>query len=222
MLGKRVAELYIDPESANLLIEKIDKKKDENMYWLHSICSCTEMFPLLRVTPKEFNDLQISYANFENEIDEAKPWSIDYERWIRAFKTSLLFLDWVNEKTEATLLQEYKETPGALRRRIFLADWLLYSAYELARIKKRKELLLPLRKLRLRMKSGVKEELLNLLQLEGIGRIRARKLFHAKIKKISDVKKTDIKILSKLIGPKIAEKIKKQTSKTSSLKQQSL
>ena len=211
-IGKRVAELYIDPESAHLLIEKIKLKRKSPMFWLHSICSCTEMFPLLRVSPKEFPDLQRLYLDFSNEIDEPSPWELDYEIWVRAFKTSLMLFDWINEKTEARILEEYKETPGVLRNRIYIADWLLYSAYELARILKAKELLLQLNKLRLRIKNGVKEELLNLLQLEGIGRVRARKLYRAGIKKISDIKKVPQEKLAKIVGPKTALKIKKQVT----------
>ncbi|MCD6575550.1 MAG: DEAD/DEAH box helicase [Nanoarchaeota archaeon] len=209
-IGKRVAELYIDPESAHLLIEKIKQKRKSEMFWLHSICSCTEMFPLLRVSPKEFTDLQKMYLDFSSELDEPSPWELDYEIWIRAFKTSLMLFDWINEKTEARILEEYKETPGVLRNRLYIADWLLYSAYELARILKAKELLLPLNKLRLRVKNGVKEELLNLLQLEGIGRVRARKLYRAGIKKISDIRKAPQEKLAGILGPKIAIKIKKQ------------
>ena len=212
-VGKRVAELYIDPESAHLLIEKIKTKRKSEMFWLHSICSCTEMFPLLRVSPKEFNDLQKLYIDFENEIEELSPWDLNYEIWIRAFKTSLMLFDWINEKTDARILEEYKETPGVLRNRIYISNWLLYSAYELARIMKAKELLLPLNKLRLRIKNGVKEELLNLLQLKGIGRVRARKLYSAGIKKISDVKKAPQEKLAKIVGPKTAMKIKRQVTK---------
>jgi len=213
-IGKRVAELYIDPESAHLLIEKIKQKRKGEMFWLHSICSCTEMFPLLRVSPKEFDNLQKIYLDFENEIEEPNPWDLNYEIWIRAFKTSLMFFDWINEKTDAAILEEYKETPGVLRNRIYISNWLLYSAYELARILKAKELLLPINKLRLRVKNGVKEELLNLLRLEGIGRIRARKLYRAGIKKISDVKKASSEKLSRILGPKMAAKVKKQVEKT--------
>jgi len=218
-IGKRVAELYIDPESAHLLIEKIKTKRKSEIFWLHAICSCTEMFPLLKVSPKEFNDFQKIYLDFANELDEPNPWDLNYETWINAFKTALMLFDWINEKTEARILEEYKETPGVLRNRIYIADWLLYSAYELARIMKAKELLLPLNKLRLRVKNGIKEELLNLLQLEGIGRVKARKLYRAGIKKISDIKKVPQEKLAEIIGPKTALKVKKQVEKNLNSKQ---
>ena len=67
-----------------------------------------------------------------------------------------------------------------------------------------------IKKLRIRIKHGAKEELLPLLKLKGIGRIRARKLFTMKIKDIGDVKKTDYANLSQLLGAKIAQNIKEQ------------
>jgi helicase len=210
MLGKRVAELYIDPESAHLLIEKISSKKKSEMFWLHAICSCGEMHPLLRVSQKEFGELQQLYTEFSEEIEEPNPWELDYENWINAFKTSLLLNDWIDEKNEAWLLEKYKETPGVLRTRLFLADWLLYSASELARISAVKEVLLPLQKLRLRVQSGVREELLRLLKFEGIGRIRARKLFAHGIKNAADIRKTAVETIEKLIGAKTAKKLKGQ------------
>lgn len=222
MLGKRVAELYIDPDSANLLLEKIKEKNKSNIFWLHAICSCTEMRPLLRVSPKEFNELREAFSTFEKELDQPNPWDLEYDKWLNAFKTSLLLLDWISETSESVLLDKYSEAPGTLRNRLFLADWLLYSAGELARIKNAKEVMLPIRKLRLRTQYGVKEELLNLLQLEGIGRVRARKLFSAGIEKISDVKSAPIETLSKLLGKKTAEKVKVQVEKSKEEVQETL
>ena len=65
-------------------------------------------------------------------------------------------------------------------------------------------------KMRIRIEHGVKEELIALLKLKGIGRVRARKMFNAKIKDIGDVKKIDILTLSQLIGKKTAMNVKEQ------------
>lgn len=214
-LGKRVAELYIDPESAHYLIEKLKEKKNSEMFWLHAICSCNEM-PGLRVSPKEFNEVQQNYLEYSDEIGEMSPWDLNYENYVSAFKTALLLMGWINEKSEASILEEYNEAPGNLHNKVFISDWLIYSAGELARLLSMKELLLPLRKLRLRMKNGIKEELLNLIALEGIGRVRARMLFLSNIKTIGDLKKIPYEKLSELIGPKTALKLKEQVTKPDS------
>ena len=65
-------------------------------------------------------------------------------------------------------------------------------------------------KLRFRLKYGAKEELIPLLQLKNIGRVRARKLFNAKIKDIADLKSSDLTTLSQLVGKSVALDLKKQ------------
>ena len=65
-------------------------------------------------------------------------------------------------------------------------------------------------KLRLRVRYGARAELLPLLQLKGIGRVRARKLFANRIVGIADVRAADISTLSQLIGQKVALDVKKQ------------
>ena len=65
-------------------------------------------------------------------------------------------------------------------------------------------------KLRFRLKYGAREELIPLLQLKNVGRVRARKMFDNKIRDISDVKKIDLTTLSQLLGKTVALDIKKQ------------
>jgi len=65
-------------------------------------------------------------------------------------------------------------------------------------------------KLRIRVKNGVKEELLTFLKLKGIGRVRARKMYVNGMKDIGDVKKADVTTLSQIIGGKLAQDVKKQ------------
>jgi helicase len=65
-------------------------------------------------------------------------------------------------------------------------------------------------KTRFRLQNGIKEELIPLVRLKNIGRVRARKLFGNSIKDIGDVKKADLTTLSQILGKNIALDIKKQ------------
>jgi helicase len=58
----------------------------------------------------------------------------------------------------------------------------------------------------------VKKELLPIVRLEGVGRVRGRILFNAGYKTIEDIKHAQLEDLMKLpaIGPKLAKKIKEQ------------
>ena len=81
-----------------------------------------------------------------------------------------------------------------------------------------KDLLKEIMKTRLRVKYGVKEELLVLLKLENIGRVRARKLYKAGIKDIRAVKKAALPKLINLLGQKTAISVKEQVGQKVKIK----
>jgi helicase len=116
----------------------------------------------------------------------------------------------MDEKDEEVMLEKYNVRPGEIRVKLDLADWLLYASEELARLNKKQKLISIIIKTRMRMRYGVKEELLPLLKLQGVGRVRARKLFNNGIKDIGDVTKADVTTLAHIIGKNIAFDIKKQ------------
>lgn len=222
LLGKRVSELYLDPYTANHLIEsikillnlmngKVNKKKYSELTMLHVICSCLELRPLLRVKTAEYDDIEeFRMANEEFIINEVEPFDDDYDEFLNALKTSKFFMEWLDEKDEEYLLEKYDVRPGELYGKLERIDWLLYSSSELSRLMKMNSINKELNKLRFRMKYGVKEELIPLLQLKNIGKVRARNMFRNGIKNIADVKKVDFSTLSQLIGKNVALDIKKQ------------
>ncbi|MEO0073587.1 MAG: helix-hairpin-helix domain-containing protein [candidate division WOR-3 bacterium] len=67
-----------------------------------------------------------------------------------------------------------------------------------------------------RVEHGVRAELLPLVRLEGVGRVRARILYNAGLRTIEDLRKASVENLMSLpyIGPKIAKKIKEQVGGT--------
>ncbi|HIJ97965.1 TPA: ATP-dependent DNA helicase, partial [archaeon] len=64
--------------------------------------------------------------------------------------------------------------------------------------------------LRKRLKYGVKKELLPLIRIRDIGRVRARKLFNAGIQGVEDIQNAKMDVLVKLVGQKTAEKLKER------------
>ena len=91
-----------------------------------------------------------------------------------------------------------------------IADWLLYASEEISRLLHYQYLNKEIVKLRLRLKNGVKEELLPLVKIKGIGRVRARRLFVNRIRDIGDVKKADLVKLIQILGKQVALNAKKQ------------
>ncbi len=214
LIGKRVAELYIDPMTANYLIKCLQKamKKEINAFsFLQMVSHTVELRPLLRVKPKD-DFVEEAYVYFNENIleEDVSTFSPEYTGFLSSIKTALFFLDWINEKDEEFLLDKFSIRPGETRVKLDKADWLLYASEELARILKFQKLIKEIVKLRYRLKSGVKEELLALLKLKNIGRVRARKLFRNRVRSLGDVKKVDVNRLVQILGKKIAIDVKKQ------------
>jgi helicase len=65
---------------------------------------------------------------------------------------------------------------------------------------------------RKRVEKGVKKELLPLVKLEGVGRVRGRIIFNAGYKVADDLKRATIEDLANLplIGPRLAKRLKEQ------------
>jgi len=114
------------------------------------------------------------------------------------------------ENDEEYLLEEYNIRPGEIRAKIETADWLLYASEEICRIMHYQSIIKEIVKLRLRLKYGVKEELLPLVRLENIGRVRARLLFKNKIRDLQGLKDIDLSSLKQILGEKTAVSIKNQ------------
>ena len=211
-VGKRVAELYIDPITANNLISGIKKaaKKTSTFSLLQLISNQIEMRPRLRA--KKNDQEIISERVLQEEFLTSEPaiYDPEYPDFLDSIKTALFFEDWINEKTEEELLEKFDVRPGEIRAKTENADWLLYAAEELARMLQRNDLVKEIAKLRIRVVHGVKEDVIPLLQLKGIGRVKARKLFANKIRSLADLKKTSFSALAQIIGAKTAAHVKEQ------------
>ncbi|RLG70921.1 MAG: hypothetical protein DRO04_00880 [Candidatus Iainarchaeum archaeon] len=210
-LGKRVSELYLDPISAHKIISALmqEPKKNEFAY-LFMISNCEELAPYVYLSPKQETLL---YAELM-DVREEQFFDVEKELYdetiLNKFALAKVFEDWINEVSEQEIMENYKIQPGILRSRLENADWLLYSAIELEKVMRSKRHRKMLNMLRMRMKYGVKAELLALVQLRQIGRVRARKLYKNGFRRIADLKKAPTESLAKIVGRKIAESIKNQ------------
>ena len=212
-LGSRVSELYLDPFTAYDLINglKSVKGKVSAFSILQLVCSANEMRPLFNPRKKDGEFIEDVLIKEDLLVDEPSSFSDFYFEFLASVKTAFVLCEWMDEKHEDFLFDNYGVTPGELNSKIDRCDWLLYSCAELSKIvpEIRREYL-DLHVVRERLSKGVREELLPLIKLKGIGRVRARKLFNNKIKSVKDVKSVDISTLVSLIGEGIAFSIKKQ------------
>ena len=129
---------------------------------------------------------------------------------LKKFSTSLLLQDWIDEISEQSLTKSYNIQPGILHSKLRIADWLLYSALELAKLLQTEQHFSNLQKLRKRTEKGIKEELIALCEVRHIGRVRARRLFSGNIKGIGDLKSAPFESISRILGSAVAAKVKEQ------------
>jgi helicase len=130
----------------------------------------------------------------------------NYDFLLREAKTTAMILDWIGEVKEEQISDRYRIGPGDIRRSAETAEWLMHSLSELS---KHLDLGLTHRAEQLaeRIHYGAGPDLLSLLNLKGIGRIRARKLYQAGITSIEKLLQADPEEIGSLIGPKIREKV---------------
>ncbi|MFC1722858.1 LAGLIDADG family homing endonuclease [Nanoarchaeota archaeon] len=214
-LGKRVAQLYVDPLTAHHLIKRIRRSTEKEIHsfgLLQMVTNTLEMRPLLKVKTKEYDEVIEQLNKYEHFIFQKEPsiYDQEYDDFLASVKTAFFLLNWVGEKDEEFLLEQFDVRPGETRVKIERADWLLYCCEELAKIMHFNDIVKEVIKIRFRLKYGVKEELLPLLRFKGIGRVRARKLFGNGIKDVGGVKKVDVMTLVQLLGKKLAVEVKKQ------------
>lgn len=210
-LGQRVSELYLDPVTANMLITNL--RKNLNLFGvLHLLSSTLEARPLNRVKKKEHELIESFITdNLDNFLLNIPDFFDDeYDDFLNAVKNVLVFYNWMDEVREDVIYDKFGVTPGELNIKLEIFDWLFYSLEEFLKLINKREDLRFIQKIRLRLKHGVKEEIIPLLKLKGIGRVRARKLYENKVKDLGDLKKIDYAILSDLLGKKIALDLKKQ------------
>ncbi len=179
---------------------------------LQMICNTLEMRPLLRIKSKEDDKIQEELVKHYDELLKEEPSAYDpeYDDFMNSIKTALFFEAWIDECDEDFLLEKFDIRPGEIRVKQESADWLLYAAAELAMIKNNRFAVKEINKLRIRVKNGVRKDILPLLKLKGVGRIRARRLYNKGVKDLGGLRKIDLTTLSELVGKALALSIKEQ------------
>jgi helicase len=218
--GRKTTLLYIDPLTAvefRKAIGSLDrtttKRNDGNnkshiLGFLHMITTSADFYPKLSLRKKDFEELSSLIQHHSDEL--FCPISeYDYSRSLLALN------EWIDETSDRMISDKVGVEPGDMHRMVEIGGWLTYSLYEVAKLLKREDLLTEIHNLRTRIKYGVREELIQIVALEGIGRVRARALYDAGLtdtRKLARVSDSKLAAISK-IGPTVAAKLKEQLKK---------
>ena len=216
--GKLVSRLYIDPLSAALIAKGLKEAKSlSELTLLHLVCSTPDMRLLYMRNQdyQEINDYVMAHA--DEFVKVPSPFDItEYEWFLGEVKTSLLLVDWIKEKSENDICLKFGTGEGDIHAFADIAEWIMHVAAQLAGLldlKGAKEAA----ELEKRIHYGAAPELMDLLDIRGIGRVRARRLYEAGFRSSSELAEADPKKVAVLLGSKIADRVFKQIRRTDAI-----
>lgn len=215
-LGALTSRIYIDPMTTITLREGIKKFGDDINYsplaGLHLITTCPDSVLLTNVGKKMLEDLEIFASHHQDELLlNEYDWN-DYENffhYMSTLKTTWLLSQWIEEEKEESICDQFNAGPGDIYRVTETTQWLLYAAGCIAEHLRKKSLTFQFQDLRNRVRYGIREDILEITRLKGIGRVRARILFNQGYSKINDFKHASSDQLGsiKQIGKSLAKDI---------------
>ncbi len=210
--GELVARLYIHPASAVILrdgLEAAQGSVPSELALLHLVAHTPDM-ERVRLRRADLEELPRTLEEERFLVPVPGPGERGYREFLAELKTALALMAWISEAPESELHSRFGLGPGDVYRLQEEARWLLYAAQRIGGLFGLP--LGPLPVLRTRMRYGVREELLELVRLKGVGRVRARALYDAGFRDLDAIARTDPKALARVphIGPNLAASIREQ------------
>ncbi|MCJ7818012.1 MAG: helix-hairpin-helix domain-containing protein, partial [Candidatus Thorarchaeota archaeon] len=213
-LGKRTSRLYIDPQTAIMFRDILSQSETHTIFgMLHMICHTPDQ-PVTYVSRSEIADTEVFIEDHFNEFMIKPPDELEagYTEFMGEVKTARILQEWISETTEKDITERYNVGMGDVHRFVQSAEWLIYAASEITRITGSPGHISSLQGLKSRLKYGVRSDILELVSLKGIGRVRGRMLHNQGLFNLTELYQVPIEELARIptIGTIVAESIKKQ------------
>lgn len=206
-MGNLVSQLYLDPRGARTILDTLQKSEHlTDIGILHLICTGPDM-PRLYLKAADTASLKTFLYKNAEDLMVPLPYDAEGEEiWLAALKTALVLHDWTEETSEEKIEERYGIGAGDIYNMVDSAKWLLHAADRLVGME------LPdfrddVHDIGLRVQYGVKAELLPLVRLRNIGRVRARRLYNAGYTTEERLKKADQATLTRILGQHLAHQI---------------
>jgi helicase len=205
--GTLVSKLYIDPRSAASIVSALrEKEVYSDLGLLQVICSTPDM-PKLYVRNTDIPALSRMIEDRGQDLWFSLPDEDESaEEYYRALKTALLLSDWTDELSDTKICERYSVGPGDIYGMVESVTWLLHASSELARMFA-SAFHAKIHEYEICMKNGSRRELLPLIRLRGIGRVRARRLFNSRMTTPDEILAHGIEEVTKILGRSVAEQI---------------
>ena len=211
--GTLVSKLYIDPRSAAMIVSALREKEIySDLGLLQAICNTPDM-PKLYVRNSDIAALSRMINDHAEDLWFTVPEDEEQaEAYYRALKTAMLLSDWTNELSDTQICERYSVGPGDIYGMVESVTWLLHASAELARMFA-SAFHTNLQEYEICMKHGTRRELLPLIRIRGVGRVRARRLFNSGMTTPDEIIAHGIDEVTRILGRGIAEQIFEQIQK---------
>lgn len=180
--GSLTSEMYLDPLSAVVLRQVLERAPiGVAPFALLAAIAATPDLPPLYLRRGEEADLLTRFTDEAEELlvkPDEPPIHLDLDALLATLKVATILEAWIDEVPLVELTERFGIGAGDLRTKVEDAQWLLFATGRLATVFQRR-LGRAISDLSLRVQYGAREELLDLVRLRGIGRVRARMLYRA-------------------------------------------
>jgi helicase len=206
--GMLVSRLYLDPRSAELIASSMRRNLPfSELGYLQVICRTPDMPNLhLKKGDQHLLDKVLREHGDKLWIDMPYYGDEEMEGFLSSLKTALLIRDWSNEMGEALICERYSVGPGDIYTMVESINWLLHAGSHLASMFS-PPISKNLHNFELRVKHGIREELLPLIRLRGVGRVRARRLYNHGITDPASLKAAGRSRIAPILGSGITNQI---------------
>ena len=206
--GEKVFWLRLDPKTAFEItgyIENYVQGAKHTFGVLHMITNLPEFYPQI---PYEMNEVIIK--NEHEKLYTEQKFQDD-----NCFKSLLILHYWIDAMTFSDMSKNFDAEPGDIFYMQQNAGQLAYAFREIARYWKNQILVDELDIIRKRIRYGVPEKYLELVEIKNVGRVRAKNLYHAGLRTRQSLRDIPLDKLSAIdkIGFTLAKSIKSQVEK---------
>ncbi|WP_457559386.1 DEAD/DEAH box helicase [Candidatus Harpocratesius sp.] len=229
--GKIVSQSYLSPKDAITLREDLYYAKVlyqnqeiilQPVSWIHLLTKL-DAFPKYYLRKNEYNLILFFIQNHEDNFIMEQVWEPGdplFQDFAKQIKMTMVLLDWIDEISIKEIGERYNLGVGDVHRLVELTLWLLRGFLRIVHLDREEgppihNLESELQNLSQRVKYGIRSSILPFVNLQGVGRVRARKLFHAGYHNIDELKRATVEDLEKipLIGHSLATSIYNQLHK---------
>ena len=234
-MGERITQLYLDPLSASLIrtglrraVRRIVREIGPvtNFGFLH-LATSTPDFTSLWAKNSEM-DINSNLWIKTNSVEKELLSDASYDEMLLGnVKSAWMIEMWTNEDNIRSIEKELDVNPGDIHYRVDIMEWLIHASREIIltddvfseeHMKDIAEIVKMLDILRLRVRHGCKQDLLSLVNIPNVGRMRARELSSKGIRNPTDVANMSQKEKSEILrmrgwGPQLLDKIMLEVSK---------